>query len=197
MNIVPTTYSIVRGSDLYLPLLKGFGGLIAVTYVKNYLNQRVFNPQLGGFTLCSAVFDYAIQFDPGQSIHNAFFNTWPDQIDFQIVQATKTSPSFDPTNTYQQLYMGQFENTFCMFYESKHENLVKKYGGKKFFPPEIQFCRIIRNGISHSNRINITDGLSGNLNGFVIDENSNGQSLTYNLVTQADYVFMMMLLAAA
>ena len=192
--INPGVFKVDQTNRLYMPLLKGLGGMTAVSYAALSVHGQGIEGPSSGCSMCSAVYDYEISYTPKNWLHDALTHNWPPFIELNIVNAARVTPVFDPNNTFMQLYIGPLESAYCIYYENRSDEIISKYGGKKNLPPHIQFCRIIRNGIAHGNRINITDGIYGELNGLKISDLDNGKSLTYDLVTQADYIFMMILL---
>jgi hypothetical protein len=186
---------ILKDSPLYIPLLKGLGGMAAVSYASTIIGGGNLSNLGLGISMTSAIYDFEISFTPKNWLHEAYTHRWPVSIDLNIINGKKQSPVFDPLNPYMQLYVGPMESAFCFYYESIKNYLLQKYKNNNNFPPHVKFCKIIRDGLSHGNQINITNGLSGEINGTRIDQSDNGKMLTYNLVTRADYVFMMLLLA--
>lgn len=169
-------------------------GMVAVTYTGLLVRGGNIDAASKGINMCSALFDLEIRFSPDQWVHEVFNRNWPAHIEFEIIHGNKISPETDNFNPYQHLLLGTPANTFCVFYENVKADIHRKFGRKSDFPADIQFCRIVRNAIAHRNKINITDGLAGELNGVTISEKNNGEQLIYNLVTQADLIFLMLIL---
>ena len=132
-----------------------------------------------------------LEFDASEVLGPLSKQTWPSVIHLKFHPGTGKAPATENPSAMQYLMGSFYEHAFITYFEKSRADIKAKYGGKKNWPSDLSFGRIVRNAFAHGGTLNITDGISGTWGGISYSPAANGRRVLYNDLTSADLTLLM------
>jgi len=127
-----------------------------------------------------------------------FFNQlkWPTKIKYEIenVEINKNPPIKLPMGILEKPMFGFSQSLIVNFYERNIELIKSKYGEDPFkWPSDLNFGRVVRNSVSHSNIIHITNPKVPNVNwcGLSYGPKDNGKLVIHHDLWPGDIILLL------
>ena len=130
-----------------------------------------------------AVFDgltsnVRLQWRPNYLVSSVVRNYQPEQITFECFEL-EPLPKGETVNlgSLDTFIIGLSQMMLVSYFEDRKDLIKQNFKVIKNWPEVWQFARIVRNALSHGNKINIHDGYSATWNGLTYSEVQNGQTV--------------------
>lgn len=144
--------------------------------------------ELGG-VLC----DVTLRLVPDLVVYSAVLNGIPHEIKFEQYATVRETDSDDTVRlgALGPFLLGISTMLVVSYFEAHKQHLKDKYGPIASWPTVWQFARIVRNALSHGNKINITDDKTATWRGLTYSAVENGRTVINGDLFPADLIVML------
>lgn len=175
----------------FLVAIIGFGSLVDVYMARPEEGAKPWADDHYA-TFDGLLCDVTLRWKPQLVVHSAITNNMPHEICFEQHQVTPL-PAGETVNlgALNHLIFGLSQMMIVSYVENHKDHLKTKYGPVATWPPVWQFARIVRNAMSHGNKVNITDGKAATWKGLTYSPAENGRPVVNADLFPADLIVML------
>lgn len=136
--------------------------------------------------------DITLRWKPNLVIFAAVMNGIPNEIEFEEYQlAPKTAENEVNLGALNHFFFGTSQMMIVSYYEKNRRHIEDRFGKIDNWPPVWQFARMVRNAVSHGNKVNIIDGKSATWKGLTYSPASQGRIVINSDLFPADLIIML------
>jgi hypothetical protein len=175
----------------FLVAVAGFGSLVDVYKSKPEEGAKPW--AYDHYALFESIqYDVTLKWKPNIVLHSAVNNGIPYEISFeQFDVEARTAGETVNMGALNHFIFGLSQMMVVSYVENHKGHLNAKYGPVDSWPAVWQFARIVRNAMSHGNKVNITDGKTATWKGLTYSPSENGRTVVNADLLPGDLIVML------
>lgn len=143
-------------------------------------------------TFDGLICDVTLRWRPQLVVQSAITNVLPHEISFEQYEVEPV-PAGETVNlgALDHFIFGLSQMMIVSFVENHKAHLNNNYGPVESWPGVWQFARVVRNAMSHGNKVSITDGKTATWKGLTYSPADNGRAVVNADLLPGDLIVML------